>query len=116
MPGRLQVTHSGREAMNKRERDTRQRGRYIYLALMAGVLALAGWSSRPAQAALPSTDPKVAVTATNLPAGWTAGPIGIVPDPIDQKQSGSVDRNGGWTIQANGHDLWKSDDGGLFFL
>src|SRR5438445_9076883 len=87
MPGPLQVPHSLPEAMNKRERDTMQRGRYIYLAMMAGVLALAGWSSRPAQAALPSTDPKVAVTATNLPAGWTAGPIGTVPRRIGQKRS-----------------------------
>jgi Fibronectin type III domain len=83
------------------------------MAMVAGTLALAGWSGRPAQADPPSTDPKVAVTATGLPAGWTAVPIGRVPDDIDEKQSVSVDNNGVWTIMASGKDLWNSDDGGL---
>jgi hypothetical protein len=90
-----------------------QRGRYISTAMMAGALALAGRAGRPAQAALPSTDPKVAVTATNLPAGWTAVPLGIYPDTIAQKQSVSVDSNGVWSISASGKDLWNADDGGL---
>src|SRR5205807_3587339 len=46
--------------------------------------------------------------------GWTAVPIGIVPDTIDQKQSVSVDSNGVWTIQASGHDLWNAGEGGIF--
>jgi hypothetical protein len=82
--------------------------------MMAGTLALAGWPGRPASAAPPSTDPKVAVTATNLPTGWTAVPLGIFPDTIAQKQSVTVDTKGVWSISASGHDLWNADDGGLF--
>src|SRR5712692_8719603 len=53
MPGPLQAPHSLLEATNKKERDTMQRGRYLYLAMMAGVLALAEWSSRAVLAAPP---------------------------------------------------------------
>ena len=74
MPGPLHVPHFLPESTNKRERDTMQRGSYIFLAAMAGAVALMGWSGRPASADLPSSDPAVAVTKTNLPTGWDAAP------------------------------------------
>src|SRR5205807_9414334 len=101
------------ESANKKERDTMQRGWYIDLAVTAAALALAGWSGRMALASPPPTDPSVTVTATNLPPGWTASPIGIVPDTIDEKQSVTVDSNGVWTMVIGGQDLWNHDDGGL---
>ncbi len=102
MPGPLQVLHSRPEAMNKRERDTMQRGRYIYLALMAGVLALAGWSGRAVLAAPPVP------TATGLPAGFTAVALGSA---TADAQSVSVDSNGVWTIKAGGAGLTDTDGG-----
>src|SRR5712692_4894945 len=113
MPGPLHVPHFLPESTNKRERDTMQRGSYIFLAAMAGAVALMGWSGRPASADLPSSDPAVAVTKNNLPTGWDAAPVGIVPDTINEKQSVSVDAKGVWTIVAGGNDLWNNDDGGL---
>jgi hypothetical protein len=80
---------------------------------MAGTLALTGWVGQTVSADPPSTDPAVAVTKTNLPAGWDAAPIGIVPDTINEKQSVSVDSKGVWSIVAGGFDLWANDDGGL---
>src|SRR5207249_3622801 len=80
--------------------------------MMAGVLALAGWSGRPALADPPPTDASTAVTKTGLPAGWDASAIGTT-DTIQEKQSVSVDSKGVWSIVAGGADLWNSDDGGL---
>jgi hypothetical protein len=82
-----------------------ERGRSICLAVLAGALALAGWSARPAGAAPP------AVKTTGLPAGWDAQPLGT-DDTLRAPQSVSYD-NGKWTIQAAGKDLWNEADGGL---
>src|SRR5205823_1530251 len=84
---------------------TMQRGRNIHLAVLAGTLALAGWSARPAHAAPP------AVTATGLPAGWTADVIGT-DDTVTQPQSVTV-AGDKWTIKASGRDLWDDTDGGV---
>ncbi|MFL6110691.1 MAG: fibronectin type III domain-containing protein, partial [Catenulispora sp.] len=91
-----------------------QRRSYLHRAALAGALALVGGGGRAALASPPPTDASVAVTKTNLAAGWDATAIGIAPDTINEKQSVSVDSNGVTTLVAGGKDLWNSDDGGLF--
>jgi hypothetical protein len=90
-----------------------QQGRHAYLAVTVAAFALLGWSGRRVLADAPPPDPAVAVTATNLPPGWAASPIGVVPNTIDEKQSVNVDSNGVWTMSIGGQDLWNKDDGGL---
>jgi hypothetical protein len=54
------------------------------------------------------------VTATGLPAGWEAAPLGaeLGEERLLVDQSVTVE-NGVWTISAGGYDLWTENDGGL---
>ena len=69
-----------------------QRGRYVSLAVMTVVLALAGWAGRPAHAA-------------GIP-GW-------MDQDFNTSTAGSatVDGNGVWTIKGAGADTWERNDG-----
>src|SRR5229473_460197 len=91
MPGPPRGPHSLPGSTNKRERDTMQRGRCISLAVMAGILALAGGSGRPAHAA-------------GIP-GWMDQDFNTTT-----AGSASVDSTGVWTIKGDGADTWDRDD------
>jgi hypothetical protein len=53
-------------------------------------------------------------TATGLPAGWQAHPLGaeLGEDRLLVDQSVTVE-NGVWTVSAGGFDLWTENDGGI---
>jgi hypothetical protein len=94
-------------AINKQEgKDTMQRVRYIPMAMVAGTLAMAGWSSGPVGASAPTP------TATGLPTGFSAVALG---SGTTDTQSVSVDANGTWTIKAGGDGLTDTNgtDGGV---
>jgi regulation of enolase protein 1 (concanavalin A-like superfamily) len=67
-----------------------QRGRFIYLAALAGALAMMGWSGRPANADVP---------------GWTDQTFGDT-----EQGNASIDGNGVITIQGAGADTWERED------
>jgi regulation of enolase protein 1 (concanavalin A-like superfamily) len=67
------------------------RGSYLHLGLLVGTLALAGWGSRPARAAVP---------------GWTDQDFNTTT-----AGSAKVDTSTGvWTIQGAGSDTWERND------
>src|SRR5207245_1238581 len=89
MPEPLRRLPSPAKSTNRGERDTMQPGRYVHLAVLAGALALAGWSGRPARADIPNWMEKTVGTST--------------------QGSASV-ANGVWTIKGSGNDLWGTED------
>src|SRR5262249_5403954 len=92
------------------ERDMMQQGRYVSLAVLAGILA---FTAGPAK--------RVYATATaTLPTGWTAEDVAKTkPKPagtttVDVPSGGSA-ADTVWTVTGTGGDVWDAQDAGFQF-
>jgi len=77
-----------------------QRGKFIFLAALAGTLAFTVSAPRPARAA-----------DVGLPANWKGTDIGDPGMAGSSKVDGDV-----WTVQGSGADLWGSDNDHFHFV